>query len=256
MPDIRVAGHRLEVFTQAPSVPGRGWVVFLHEGLGSAVQWRGFPARLADMTGCGTLVYSRPGYGGSETRPRPWPADLFADEATVTLPALLRHLDIADPVLFGHSDGGTIAIMHAAARPGVARGVIAEAAHVMLEEVAQTRISRMRQRYLHGDIGARFRKYHGDHADETVLGWTDLWLSDDMRTWDIRPSLGDIRVPILVIQGREDEYGTLAQVEAIVDGAGARSESLVLDECGHVPHRERPDAVLAAAARFIRQIQE
>jgi pimeloyl-ACP methyl ester carboxylesterase len=254
MPDIRVAGHRLEVFTQPPSIPGRAWVVFLHEGLGSAIQWRGFPARLAAMTGCGTVVYSRLGYGGSETRPRPWPAEFLSEEATVTLPALLLLLDIAAPVLFGHSDGGTIAIMHAAAYPGAARGIIAEAAHVMLEEIAHAEIGRLRRRYLHGDTGARFRQYHGDHADDTVLGWTERWLNDDVRGWDIRPSLADIRAPILVIQGRADAYGTLAQVEAIVSGAGARAEALVLDDCGHVPHREHPDLVLDAAARFIRQI--
>ncbi len=256
MPDIRVAGRRLEVFTQPPSVPGRAWVVFLHEGLGSAVQWRGFPARLAALTGCGTVVYSRPGYGGSETRPRPWPADFLAEEATVTLPALLRHLGIPDPVLFGHSDGGTIAIMHAAAYPGLARGIIAEAAHVMLEAIAQAEVAHVRRCYLHGDVAARFRQYHGDRADDTVLGWTGRWLSDDMRDWDIRPSLASIRAPMLVIQGRGDNYGTLAQVDAIIGGAGARTESLVLDDCGHVPHRERPDIVLDASARFIHQIQE
>ena len=254
MPDLRIAGHRLEVLAQTPASPDRPWAVFLHEGLGSAGQWRNFPARVAAQTGCGTLTYSRWGYGGSDPRPSPWPATFLDEEATVILPALLAAFGIASPVLFGHSDGGSIALMYAAAFPDIARGVIAEAAHVMVEEIQLTGIARTRQRFLDGDLRARLREQHGEHVDDTVLGWTDTWLRPDLRTWDIRARLPAIRCPVLVIQGRQDNYGTLAHVEDIVGGVSGRVERLVLDECGHVPHRQKAREVLAAATRFIQHL--
>jgi pimeloyl-ACP methyl ester carboxylesterase len=254
VPDLRIAGHRLEVVSQAPTLPDRPWIVFLHEGLGSAGQWRNLPARVAARTGCGTLTYSRWGYGGSDTRPRPWPATFLDEEATAILPGLLAKFGISEPVLFGHSDGGSIALIYAAAFPDAARGVIAEAAHVMVEEIQLTGIVRTRQRFLDGDLRARLRKQHGGHVDDTVLGWTDTWLRPDLRAWDIRPRLPSIRCPVLVIQGREDDFGTLAHVEDIVSGVAGRAERLVLDDCGHVPHREKAREVLAAATRFIQHL--
>jgi pimeloyl-ACP methyl ester carboxylesterase len=254
MPDLRIAGHRLEVVSLDPASSGRPWVVFLHEGLGSAGQWRDFPARVAARTGCGALTYSRWGYGGSEARPRPWPSTFLDDEATVILPVLLAEFGIARPVLLGHSDGGSIALIYAAAYPDAARGVIAEAAHVMVEDVQLTGVARTRQRFLDGDLRPGLRKQHGEHVDDTVLGWSDTWLRPDLHTWDIRPRLPAIRCPVLVIQGREDDYGTLAHVEDIMSGVGGRAERLVLDGCGHVPHREKARAVLDAATRFIQQL--
>jgi pimeloyl-ACP methyl ester carboxylesterase len=252
--DVHIAGHRLEYEIQPPAAPGRPWVVFLHEGLGSSLQWREFPAHLAARTGCGALSYSRWGYGGSDSRPRPWPADFLEDEAAIVLPRLLSELGIAKPVLFGHSDGGSIALMHAAASPGSVRGVIAEAAHVMLEEIGLEGIARVRQRFLDGDLRARLRAQHGDHVEDTVLGWAENWLRPELRNWDIRPRLGAIRCPVLVVQGREDDFGTLAQVLGIVNGVGGSAESLVLDNCGHIPHREKAREVLGAAADFIERL--
>jgi pimeloyl-ACP methyl ester carboxylesterase len=254
MPDLCIAGHRLEVFAQAPASPDRPWAVFLHEGLGSAGQWRNFPARVAAQTGCGTVTYSRWGYGRSDARPRPWPIGFLHDEATDSLPALLAHVGIARPLLFGHSDGGSIALVYAATFPDAVRGVISEAAHVMLEDIGLTGIARVRQRFLGGDLRARLGTHHGDHVEDTVLGWTDTWLRPEIRAWDIRPLLPAIRCPVMVIQGREDEYGTLAQVEDIVSGVRGRAERLVLDDCGHVPHREKAKEVLAAATRFIERL--
>jgi pimeloyl-ACP methyl ester carboxylesterase len=254
MPDLHIAGHRLEVVSQAPASPGQPWVVFLHEGLGSASQWRDFPARVAARTGCGALTYSRWGYGGSEARPRPWPVSFLHDESTGVLPALLARFGISRPVLFGHSDGGSIALIYAATFPDAVRGVISEAAHVMLEEIGLTGIARVRRRFLDGELRARLRTHHGDHVDDTVLGWTDTWLRPELRGWDIRPLLPAIRCPVLVIQGREDDYGTLAQVEDIVSGVSGLAERLVLDDCGHVPHREKAKEVLAAATRFIHHL--
>jgi len=255
MRDVHVAGHRLEVLHHPPAVPEAATIVFLHEGLGSARQWRDFPNRLSSLCGCGFLTYSRWGYGGSDARPRPWPADFLEAEAITVLPELLAAAGIVRPVLFGHSDGGTIALMHAAAVPDGVRGVIAEAAHVVLEDVSILGITRARDRFLHGDLRARLRSRHGEHAEDTVLGWTENWLRPELRKWDIRARLSGIRCPVLVIQGRDDDFGTLEQVEAIVSRVAGPTETLILDACGHIPHRERPRDVIKTAARFIERLR-
>jgi pimeloyl-ACP methyl ester carboxylesterase len=254
MRHVTIEGRRLEVLSHPPAAPGAPWLVFLHEGLGAARQWRDFPSRLAAGAAAGTLVYSRWGYGGSEGRPRPWPIAFLEDEAAIVLPAILAEFGIERPVLFGHSDGGTIALMYAAAFPGAARGVIAEAAHVMLEEVGLTGIARVRQRYLDGELRAGLNAQHGAHTDDTVLGWTEVWLRPEWRGWDIRERLRTIRCPVLVVQGRDDEFGTLDQVDEILTGVGGPAESLVLDGCRHVPHREKAAEVIEACAAFIRRL--
>jgi pimeloyl-ACP methyl ester carboxylesterase len=229
-------------------------MVFLHEGLGSALHWRGFPARVAAATGCGTLLYSRLGYGASENRPRPWPSTFLEEEATMMLPALLAKHHIESPVLYGHSDGGSIALLHASAFPGVAMALVVEAAHVMMEDVSAAGIAGVLRQYVEGDLRARLQKYHGDHLDDTVAGWSETWLRACRRSWDIRPALRAITAPVLVIQGRQDEHGTLAQAEAISAGIPGEVEQLILDDCGHAPHREKPEAVLEAVLRFVRHL--
>lgn len=254
MRDLHVAGHRLEVRHHPATAPGGPTIVFLHEGLGSAPQWKEFPARLSALTGCGFLAYSRWGYGGSDARPRPWPADFLEEEAAVVLPAVLDAMGLTRPVLFGHSDGGTIALMYGAAFPDGARGIISEAAHVMLEDIGIQGIARARDRFLHGDLRARLRSQHGDHVEDTVLGWTDRWLRPESRDWDIRARLRAVRCPVLVIQGRDDDFGTLDQVDAIAANVTGPAETVVLDNCGHIPHKEKPRHVLTAAARFIERL--
>jgi len=253
MHHIHVAGHRLEIRRHPETSPGAPPVVFLHEGLGSLRQWRDFPARVAARTGSAALAYSRWGYGGSDPRPRPWPMDFLEHEAETVLPGLLEATGTALPVLFGHSDGATIALMFASAFPDRVRGVISEAAHVMLEAISVDGITRARHRFLHGDLRARLRVQHGDHVDDTVLGWTENWLRPEFRAWDIRPRLRAIRCPVLLIQGRDDDFGTLDQVHAIATHVAGPVERLVLDGCGHVPHRERAGEVLDAAAAFVEQ---
>jgi pimeloyl-ACP methyl ester carboxylesterase len=167
---------------------------------------------------------------------------------------LLRVTGVKRPVLFGHSDGGTIALLYAAAAPDRVRGVVSEAAHVMLEAISVQGITDARHRFLHGDLRARLRAQHGDHVDDTVLGWTENWLQPAFRDWDIRPRLRAVRCPVLIIQGRDDNFGTLGQVDAIAAGVSGPAERLILDGCGHIPHREKPRAVLEAAARFIERL--
>jgi pimeloyl-ACP methyl ester carboxylesterase len=254
MHDVIVAGHRLEVRLQPPTRPGLPSIVFLHEGLGSARQWKEFPAGLSAATGCGFLAYSRWGYGGSDARPRPWPADFLEAEATTVLPALLDATGLTRPVLFGHSDGATIALMYGAAFPDAARGIVSEAAHVMLEEISLQGVAGQRDRFLHGDLRVRLRPQHGDHVEDTVLGWSESWLGAGFRDWDIRERLRAISCPVLVIQGRADAFGSLDQVDAIATHVSGPAEALILDGCGHIPHRERPREVLEAAARFIEKL--
>jgi len=254
MHDLHVAGHRLEARRHPPREPGGPSIVFLHEGLGSARQWKEFPARLSALTGCGFLAYSRWGYGGSDLRPRPWPADFLEHEAAVVLPAVLDATGITRPVLFGHSDGGTIALMYGAAWPDGTRGIVSEASHVVLEEISIRGIAGARDRFLHADLRARLRSQHGDHVEDTVLGWTESWLRPESRDWDIRARLPNVRCPVLVIQGRDDDFGTLDQVDAIATRVGGPVETLILDGCGHVPHRERSREVLEAAAAFVRRL--
>ena len=249
---VEIAGHQLEVIVPQPPEPGSRWAVYLHEGLGSAGQWRDFPSRVAALTGCGTLVYSRWGYGGSEPRRTPWPDDFMTPEALDTLPALLAHFGVRRPVLVGHSDGATIALRFAAAFPDACAGLVAIAAHVMSEDATGSSIRAARQRFLDGPLRDVLRRQHGHHADDTALGWSEAWLR--VGAWDMRPVLAAIRCPVLVVQGRDDEFGTLGQVDAIVRGVGGTVASLVLDRCGHAPHREKPKAVLAAVTRFIQQL--
>ena len=255
MPQILVAGHHLEIRRFPGTRTGATPIVFLHEGLGSLRQWKDFPARLATRTGAPALAYSRWGYGGSEARARPWPADFLEHETEVVLPALLEATGMDAPVLFGHSDGATIALLFAAAFPDRVRGVISEAAHVMLEPISAAGIRRVRDRFLHGDLRERLRAQHGDHVDDTVLGWTENWLRPEFRDWDIRAALRAIRCPVLLIQGRDDDFGTLDQVEAIATRVAGPVERLILDGCGHVPHRERSSEVLDACAAFIGRLR-
>ena len=226
-------------------------LVLLHEGLGCVALWRDFPARLAAATGCGVLAYSRLGYGGSDPCPLPRPLTYMHDEALEVLPRVLEVTGIRDAVLVGHSDGGSIALIHAGghATPAL-RGVVTFAAHVFCEELSVTSIDAARRAYAQGDLRAKLARYH-DHVDCAFLGWNGAWLDPEFMHWNLEAFLPAIGVPVLAIQGRDDEYGTAAQVEAIVSGCGA--ESLFLDDCGHSPQRDREVATLEAVAGFARR---
>jgi pimeloyl-ACP methyl ester carboxylesterase len=246
---IELGGHRLETRWIAPTRSGRPTLVLLHEGLGSVALWRDFPDRLARRTGCGLLVYSRYGHGASTPLEAKRPIDYLQHEAEVVLPAVLRHFGIARPILFGHSDGASIALIHAGFRPGDVAGLVLEAPHVFVEDVTIAGILRAREAYRTTDLAAKLRRHHQD-ADRTFRGWNDVWLDPRFRTWNIEGSLPAIRCPILAIQGADDEYGTVAQLDAIAARTPA-TEILLLEHCGHSPHRERPDETLDHAAGFV-----
>jgi pimeloyl-ACP methyl ester carboxylesterase len=222
--------------------------VFLHEGLGSVALWRDFPARVAEASGRRVLVYSRFGHGASDPPDTPRTPRFMHDEALDVLPALLERFDLRDPILVGHSDGGSIALIHAGRVPGVSALVLL-APHVFVEDESIAGITAAKQAYEHGDLARRMERHHRDAA-VTFRGWNDVWLSPEFRDWNIEDVLGAITCPVLLVQGRADQYGTLAQVAAIERGIPGAVETVVLD-CKHVPHAERPDETLAAVTRFL-----
>jgi len=251
MADVSVAGRRLELRAALPGDPRHPTIVFLHEGLGCASAWRSFPDRLASTTGCGIIVYSRWGYGSSEPRHAPWPLDFLEAEAQTSVPAVLDVCGLPRAVLFGHSDGGTIALLTAAAYPDRVQAVITEAAHVMVEDVTVVGLGQLRQRFESGDLRPGLQRLHGERADHVFNGWAGVWQDPAFRAWDIRRKLATMTCPVLALQGELDEFGSPSQLQAIAAAAGGPVDTWVVPECGHVPHRDQPDAILHRAAAFI-----
>lgn len=234
-------------------------LVFLHEGLGSVAMWRDFPARLCAATGCRGLVWSRPGYGRSTPRPHDerWPADFLERQARAVLPAFLAAVGVdaaCQPViLFGHSDGASIALI-AAGEPGAAwAGVVVMAPHLFAESISLASIRAIRAVYESGDLRARLARFHDD-VDSAFHGWNEVWLDADFATFSLEAAVARIACPVLAIQGVDDEYGTMAQIDAIAARV-TDCRLLKLDACGHSPHRDQPEAVIAAVAEWLAGLQ-
>lgn len=252
MKHITIRGLRLEYRDLEGSVPGAPTLLLLHEGLGSVTMWGKFPERLAAATGCRVVVWSRAGYGGSQDWPEPRTPHYLHREVQEALPDLLAALGIARPVLIGHSDGGTIALMFAAAFPAAPLGVAVLAPHEFIEEETLAGIRAACEAWRSTDWPARLARHHAD-APRVFRDWSEIWLSPRHRAWSIVPSLRNIRCPVLAIQGVEDEYATLRQIEVIAEEVpGTRLLEL---PCGHTPHREQEAAVLAALAAFIEDLR-
>lgn len=224
-------------------------VVFLHEGLGSITMWRDFPERLCSAIGRRGLVYSRYGYGQSTPKPSDelWAPDFMHRQADEVLPALLAALGVERPWLFGHSDGASIALLHAACHD--VAGVVAVAPHIKIEDVSLASIAAARTAYQDGDLRRRLARHHAD-PDSAFCGWSEAWLSPQFRTWNIEAELDRIRCPVLAVQGEDDEYGTLEQVRGIVRRL-PKTRLLAIANCGHSPHREQPELLIREAGRFI-----
>jgi len=251
MSHLLVNGVRLEVMGVGEAAPGRPTLVFLHEGLGSAGLWRDFPAALAERTGCRALVYSRQGYGASDPCALPRPLTFMHEEARGALPALLDAAGIDDAILVGHSDGASIALIYAGENGRHLRGLILEAPHVFVEPVCVEAIAKTNAAYASTDLRARLARHHGANVDCAFRGWADSWLDPGFLEWNLEEFLPGIKVPVLVIQGRNDEYGTLEQVERVCRQVSGPAERLILDQCGHSPHRDQREAVLDAMAAFV-----
>jgi pimeloyl-ACP methyl ester carboxylesterase len=248
---VEVCGRRIEIRAIAGDA-GRSPLVFLHEGLGSVAMWRGFPARVAELTGCPTIVYSRYGYGGSDLLAAPFGVDYMHREAQEALPELLAKLRIEQPILVGHSDGASIALIYAGSGHTV-RGLVLMAPHVFVEDLSVQNIAGAKVRFETTELATKLARYHAD-ARRTFYGWNDIWLHPDFRRWNIESYLGAIRCPVLAIQGRDDEYGTMAQVDAIAAQVAGPCEVLLLDDCHHSPHRAQHDRTLEAVVAFARRL--
>jgi len=233
-------------------------IVFLHEGLGSLRMWRHFPTLLCAATGCRGLIYSRCGYGASSSQwpKHAWPPYFMHSEAKEILPRFLDALGINTktnpPILFGHSDGASIALIYASTFPDRLAGLIVEAPHVLVEELTLTSIAAVKQKATETDLLAKLGKYHRN-GDETFWGWTNVWLSTEFRAWNIEALLGDLMCPALAIQGDQDEYGTLLQLE-LIKSAVPGLQIQILAGCGHSPHIAQPGAVIAATTTFIESL--
>ena len=227
-------------------------LIFLHEGLGSRSMWRSFPQQLCDAGHFRGLVYSRPGYGRStpRTADERWGADFMHRQAQQLLPALRQALHIEQPAwLVGHSDGGSIALLHAAQHPEAVAGLILMAPHLFVEDVSIASIERTRELFEGTDLAQRLARHHDD-VDSAFWGWNDIWLDLAFRSWNIEAEVARIRCPVLAIQGIADEYGTMQQIRRIRQQLPS-AQLLELADCGHSPHRDQPDQVVAASVGFI-----
>ncbi|MEA2756938.1 MAG: hypothetical protein QOJ54_3227 [Aliidongia sp.] len=245
MKPILVGGARLEIARW----PGRSEpILLLHEGLGSVSMWRDFPERLAAATGREVIAWSRQGHGASDPIPAPRNPDYMHREAAL-LPSLMAALGIARAHCFGHSDGGSIALIAAAHMPERVASLILEAPHVMVEDLTVTSIAAVKATYQATDLRQKLGRHHAD-ADHIFWRWNDIWLDPRFRAWNIEALLPAILAPALLIQGRDDEYGSFDQLDRI-SAVLRRTRRLELDQCGHSPHRDQPQAVLDAVAGFL-----
>jgi pimeloyl-ACP methyl ester carboxylesterase len=263
---FEVLGQHLEYRWIGPRPDDAPTIVFLHEGLGCQEMWGDFPDRMASATGCGALVYSRIGYGASDPVRGPRSVRFMHDEALEVLPAVIERFKLREAIFFGHSDGASIAVIYAGARPrglggpqgsplrpSPVRALVLEAPHVFVEPVCIESIARISRAYETTRLRERLVRYHGSNSDSMFRTWTDVWLRPEFQQWNIEEYLPGIESPVLVVQGEDDNYGTVRQVDAVVRQVNGPARSVLLARCGHSPHSQQPDEVLGAASRFVRQ---
>jgi pimeloyl-ACP methyl ester carboxylesterase len=249
--NITIAGRRVEAEWHGPTPDKTATLVLLHEGLGCVAMWRGFPGALAERTGYGVLVYSRPGYGKSDPLPRPRALHYMEAEAFDVLPAVLDQAGISKTILVGHSDGASIATIYAGGRQDFrVRGLVLLAPHFFVEDVSVRSILDAKRAYEQGELRERLARYHGDNVDNAFSTWNAAWLDPGSRNWRLDDRLAHIRVPILIVQGLDDQYGTTAQVALAEQETYCPVDTLVLENCRHSPHLDQPEATLSAVADF------
>jgi pimeloyl-ACP methyl ester carboxylesterase len=247
---IEIGPMRLDYRMIGPRPDAAPTLVLLHEGLGCVEMWNDFPDRLAAATGAGVFVYSRAGYGRSSPAALPRPLTFMHQEARETLPRILDAIGLRRGLLVGHSDGASIAAIHAGSfQDHRVRGLVLMAPHFFTEETGIAEIARTRDAYATGDLKARLARYHAD-PDNAFRGWNDAWLDPAFRKWDITQELAYIRVPILIVQGEDDQYGTVKQIEAARDECYCPVDVALLAGVRHAPHREAPEAALQAVVDF------
>ena len=255
MDEIVIGGRRIEAEWHGPGPERAPTLVLLHEGLGCVGMWRDVPRMLAARTRYGVLVYSRPGYGKSDPLPRPRALRYMDEEAFGILPAVLDQAGVRKVILVGHSDGASIATIYAGGRQDFrVRGLALMAPHFFVEDLSIRSIVAAREAFEQGDLRERLRRYHGDNVDTAFRTWNDAWLDPGSQGWRIEESLAHIRVPILIIQGADDQYGTPAQLDLAEQATYCPVETLLLPECRHSPHLDQPDAALDAIAEFAHRV--
>jgi pimeloyl-ACP methyl ester carboxylesterase len=226
-------------------------IVMLHEGLGSVGLWGDFPDKLHQATGASVFLYSRAGYGASSPVVLPRPLDYMQREARDGLPKLLDAIGFRDGILLGHSDGASIAVLYAGGRQDHRlKGVVLVAPHVIVEDISVASIAAIKTAYETTELKAKLARWHKD-VDNAFYGWNGAWLDPTFRAFDITDALAYIRVPVAVIQGADDQYGTARQVEIVRDECYCPVEITMLPEAGHAPHREAPETTLKAIVDFV-----
>lgn len=252
---LTAGGKQLEYRCWGPGPEAAPTIVLLHEGLGCLALWRDFPEKLAQRTGWGVMAFSRAGYGQSDPADLPRPLDYMTREAHEVLPQVLDAVGFRRGVLMGHSDGATIAAEYAGGIEDFrVRGLILMAPHFFTEDMGLEEIARAKEAFDKGDLKDRMAKYHRD-AEASFRGWNDAWLDPAFRDWNVAEVIDYLRVPALAIQGRDDPYGTLAQIEELETRAYSPVDTLILDDCKHAPHLEQPEAVLAEVAEFCARLE-
>lgn len=250
-----VNGATLEYACYGPAPDQAPTIVMLHEGLGCTALWRDFPQRVAERTGMGVFVYSRQGYGQSDAAELPWPLDFMTHEAMDVLPQVLDKIGFRRGILFGHSDGATIAAIYTGSvADHRVRGLIVMAPHFFTEDGGLAEIAKAKMAFDAGDLKARMAKYHRD-PEGAFRGWNDTWLAPGFKDWNVAEVIDYIRIPVLAIQGRDDQYGTLAQIQEIENRLYSPVEVEILDACKHAPHHEQPDLTLNAVADFTKRLE-
>jgi pimeloyl-ACP methyl ester carboxylesterase len=247
---LDIGPQRLEYRMIGPPPEAAPTLVLLHEGLGSAALWGDFPDRLAAATGAGVFVYSRAGYGASTPRPLPWPVTYMHEEARETLPRVLAAIGFRRGMLVGHSDGASIAAIYAGSiQDHRVRGLVLMAPHFFTEEMGLAEIARARDAYAAGELRAKLSRWHAD-VDNAFHGWKGAWLDPEFRQWDIAEELAYIRVPILIVQGEQDQYGTTRQIEVAQQECYCPVDVVLLPDARHAPHRDAAPETLKAIAGF------
>jgi pimeloyl-ACP methyl ester carboxylesterase len=251
---LDIGAQRLEYRWVGPRPDEAPTLVLLHQGLGCVGMWERFPEQLAAATGCGVFAYSRQGYGQSSLAMLPRPLNFMTDEARDTLPRVLEAIGFRRGILVGHSDGASIAAIYAGSHQDHrVRGLVLIAPHFICEDVTIAAITEALAAYEQGELRERLARWHAD-VDHTFLGWTDVWLKGNFRAWDISEYLAYIRVPILLVQGTDDQYGTMRQIEIAQEECYCPVEVALLPGARHVPQRETPEATLQAVGGFIQRL--
>lgn len=228
-------------------------IIFLHDSLGCIETWRDFPFKLGSLTNCNVFIYDRQGHGGSAPFNSKRKNDYMEKEADVLHEIICSHIQ-NHAILFGHSDGGSIALIYTSKYPEKVVGVISESAHIFVENITLEGVKEAATLYESGYLKYKLEKYHGEKTGQLFEAWAKTWLSDEFKSWNIENFLPGVKAPLLVIQGETDEFGSLKQVEGIVNQTGGYSEQLILEGVGHTPHRESNELVLNKSAEFINKI--